>query len=358
MTDDLDDELDLLELPDRPAEWSGDARHALDQAIKAGASSEAMAVFARWWELETWLRLLVYLELRARHGLAWTTPLPAAVLAEPDVANKYMPSDDASNPLAYLDAGGLLKLIGEDDVWPLVEYALMRRPRWDGIVVDLIKSVRNRIAHVRRPHRDDLRRVEQTLRDLEPGARLALEAFNRQHWLPKDPLDPLAVAWVDGEHADARRLIKHAERQYDTAFQLSYSVRPWVSLPEEGFISGNPGVLLHASWYLRDGASLAPKAFWNDKDLSIDGVRDLIVVVEHPDAAQVTVTFSGADAPEVVADAIGACFELVLRHRDRRPDKRTRKRWLLDAQGLDWRVHVDTALLVASEDQPFAIFRA
>jgi hypothetical protein len=166
------------------------------------------------------------------------------------------------------------------------------------------------------------------------------------------------VAWVDGAHEDARRLIRHAERQYDTAFQLNYSVRPWTSLPDEGSISGNPGVLLHASWYLRDGASLAPKAFWNDKELSIDGVRDLIVVVEHPDSAQVTVTFSGADAPEAVADAIGACFELVLRHRDRRPNKRSRKRWRIDAQELDWRVHVDTALLVASEDQPFSIFRA
>ena len=42
-----------------------------------------------------------------------------------------MPSPDATNPLAYLDAGTLLRVIGDDEVWKLVEYALMKRQRWD-----------------------------------------------------------------------------------------------------------------------------------------------------------------------------------------------------------------------------------
>jgi hypothetical protein len=40
------------------------------------------------------------------------------------------------------------------------------------------------------------------------------------------------------------------------------------------------------------------------------------------------------------------------------PSAAWRKRWLLDSVGLDWRVQVNTALLLATEDQPFSVFRA
>lgn len=38
---------------------------ALVRAVTAGVPAEALGFFARWWQLENWLRLLVYLELRA-----------------------------------------------------------------------------------------------------------------------------------------------------------------------------------------------------------------------------------------------------------------------------------------------------
>lgn len=359
-TDDDDSPLDdLLALPDRPPLWSDTSRRGLDRAIERGVPSAAVAVQGRWWQLETWLRFLVYLELRAQFGVGWVALLPTTSqeLAERDAENAYMPSADASNPLAYLDAFKLFDLIGKTEVWPLVEYALQKRKRWDGSV-DELRAIRNRIAHVRRPNVDDLGRVEQALRDLEPGARRALETFNNQNWMQHEAEDPLTIAWVKGEHPDARRLIKHAERNYDTAFQLEYSVRPWADLPADGTLSGRPGVFFHASWLLRDGASLAPKAFWNDKELDIAGVRDLMVLVTHSDDAQIGVTFSAADDSGKIADAIGECFELVLRHRNRRPSRAQRRRWLVDAQNLDWRVQVDTPILVATEDQAFSIFGA
>ncbi len=72
----------------------------------------------------------------------------------------------------------------------------------------------------------------------------------------------------------------------------------------------------------------------------------------------VSVTFSGADHPSAVADAIGKCFDIVLRHRDRHASAAKRRRWYFDAQGMDWRVHVGDALVVATEDQPFSVFGA
>ncbi len=95
-----------------------------------------MSIAARWWQFETWLRFLLYLELRAERGLAWTDLVPdkSQVLAERDDENAYMPSPDATNPLAYLDARRLMDVIARDDVWPLVSYALAKRERWNGLV--------------------------------------------------------------------------------------------------------------------------------------------------------------------------------------------------------------------------------
>jgi hypothetical protein len=341
-------------MAEQPPSWQPKARDAVERGLAAGVSSEAMAVFARWWQLESWLRLLLYLELRAERGNSWSDVLPnkAPHMAERDAENAYMPSVDATNLLAYLDAGELFGLLTRDEVWPLVEYALPPVSRWQG-QAETLRAVRNRIAHLRRPHPDDLGRLEQTLRDLEPGARRGLEAFNRQSMLD-DPADPLHAAWVAGGHVDAH-LIAHAERNYDTAFQLLESRRPWA---ETDVAPRGKGRLIHASWFLRDGAGLAPRALWSDSSLDYHSIRDLLVVVSHDDEASVTVTFSGADDPGKVADAIGSCFHLVLRHRERHPSPAWRRGWRLAAEGLDWRVHVADALVLAADGQPFPVFGA
>jgi hypothetical protein len=349
----------LSELSEDPPAWTPAGREAADRAIQNGVPSEGLALFARWWQLEAWLRLLVYLELRAAKGGEWSRVLGGRgqSRADQDLENRYMPSADATNPISYLAAGELFSTIRSEGVWPLVKYALPKLERWNG-TVDQLLSVRNRIAHLRRPHPDDLGRVEQALRDLEPGARKALEAFNRQHSVGQEWDDPLANAWVRGEHPDARRLLEHAFRNYDTEFKLAYSIRPWTAHPSRDTLVGTPGVLIHATWFIRGEAMLEPRAFWEDDRLDFRGARELIVFATHQYESMVSIAFSAVDDPSAVADAIGACFDTVLSQRDRHPSNVKRRRWRTRAQGLDWRVHVDSALVLATEDRPFSIFRA
>lgn len=196
-------------------------------------------------------------------------------LAERDLDNRYMPSPDATNLLAYLDAGKLFGLVGDPKVWPLVAPVLMKQARWEG-TTDELRAIRNRIAHLRRPHHDDRRRIEQTLRDLEPGARIALEAFNRQHPVPTDA-GGVATAWVEGRHPEAQRLIAHAASRYDIDFRLDYSVRPSASVPAEGPLLGHAGVLVHASWTLRPST---PRSVNNP----VNGTRVVVGVGGSPSA--------------------------------------------------------------------------
>jgi hypothetical protein len=93
--------------------------------MEMGVPADAVAFFARWWQLETWLRQLVYMELRAKHGTEWLQHLSdqAPTRAARDEINTYMATPDAANLLAYLDVGHLFDLIGNSEHWP-------QSPRW------------------------------------------------------------------------------------------------------------------------------------------------------------------------------------------------------------------------------------
>lgn len=137
-----------------------DAQSSLRRPLDAGVPLRALETYARWWQLETYLREVVYVELRARWGRAWTDHLSGTTpkRAAKDGVNAYMASADAGELLAYIDISDLFRLI--DDQWELFAPVLPPRERWAG-TAHLLRDVRNRNAHCRRPHRDDTARLEQ-----------------------------------------------------------------------------------------------------------------------------------------------------------------------------------------------------
>ena len=270
----------------------------------------ATALYGRWWQLETWLRSLIYVELRAAFGSSWADKLPKDSENRQDKEQtiQHMATPDAQARLAYTDASTLFSII--DKHWELFEAALITKSSWMGRVGEL-SHIRNRIGHCRRPHTDDLARLEQMLRDLEGGAFCALSAFNRQWPLEADRNEPLVKSWVNGEHEVATRLLKHAHRQYETSFTIRWSCRPWAKqLPAKDSISGTKGYLWHAQWYFRGDRFLDLRAFWNDGFLQIS--REPILFVCASDSSSLEISFSALEDPDVVADAIGDCFDAAL----------------------------------------------
>jgi len=278
----------------------------LQGLIDGGVPEDALRFFARWWQLETYLREVAYLELRARDGIRYTEAIGRRPLdrARGDERNAYMASADL-DPLAYLDAGELIDLI--DGSWELFERTLLPEARWKADA-SLIRTLRNRVSHCRRPHADDLGRLRQLLRDLEHGARIFYASATRTG-LEISRRDPLWKDWVRGRHDVAGRLLEHAARQYDTRFRLGASRRPWV--PEaEGQISGIPGHLWHATWIL-SGRELVPGNLWSTI-CERSPTAELIVHLLMPNPYVATATFAAVDGSEPVADAIGAVFDSVL----------------------------------------------
>jgi hypothetical protein len=341
-------------------------RSSIERAVDLGVPASAVAFYARWWQLETWLRQLVYIELRAKYGTEWLDHLAktAPSRAAKDEINRYMATPDASNALAYLDVSDLLNLIGSDEHWPLFEPSLLPRSRWDG-TVETLRDLRNRNAHCRRPHEDDLGRIEQTLRDLEKGARIALEAHNVRAQFREDMGDPIAIGWMRKEHPDASRLIDHCAEQYQAYLRLEWSVRPWATAPEEDQIAGSEGVFVHASFHLNQG-ELNLARFWRDYFYDSSALNHWLVFLIMDGLSTPSFTFSAVDGAESVNDVIGAAFDAVITSQY----PRTLPSFDMDnldeeydglrktAAGLDARIHAYSALSLAYEDQPFRVFDA
>jgi hypothetical protein len=282
-----------------------------------GMPATASALYGRWWQLETWLRSLVYVELRAAYGPEWANQLPPHAEKrqgrEADMPHMHTP--DASAQLAYTDATALFDVIEQH--WQLFEPSLLPNSIWHGRV-DELRHIRNRIGHCRRPHADDLPRLEQTLRDLEAGAFRAIATYNRR-LSPSPSSDPVYEAWGHRRHEDAMRLVTHAAGQYQTQFRLSVSRRPKSTLLAVGKpVSGVPGYLWHASWFMGGNRELDLRGFWDDWHAETHREHFVLACASSP--SDIEVSFSAVDDPTRVADAIGGCFDAVLRNLQPRSD--------------------------------------
>lgn len=327
---------------------------AVRSGVRSGVPPASLALYARWWQLEAWLRDLLYVELRAMHGTRWGEVVRQAMGRQSvDATYTHMHGADTGNPLAYLDYSQIVEVISTK--WESLGYALLPRKAWEGRQEEL-KRIRHRIGHMRRPHEDDLGRLEQTLRDLERGTFVALASYNDTRFPdPEVYSDAVTRGWVLGEHEDAMRLVNHARRQYDTRLAVRASSRPWV---ERGSLAGHgAGSLWHADFFV-SGRTVNAARLWYDTDLN--GIRDLLVHMRCHGPHHIGFTFSGADADTAVADAIGTAFDAVLMHLDPWTTfvaDEAYDEWKLSVRDIDYRVLVDSGwLIVDSTTLPISNF--
>jgi hypothetical protein len=331
----------------------------LDRLIESGFSRDTLALYGRWWQLETWLRELVYTELRAERGLGWEAALgqKTATRAERDELNRYMASADRGDLLAFLDVGLLFTII--ENRWELFEPCLPPRVRWLGMADELL-AVRHRIAHVRRPHRDDLARVEQALRDLDDGARTFHAAYAGSQKI--ELRGPVAEGWRAGRHPVASRLLSHADDQYGTSFTLRASARPWV--PSARADLGESGALWHAQWLQTGSVETDPLDFWNGlgtlRGKAGREAQELAVHALWSTPGDLTMTFAAVDDGQAIADAIGECFDvLLMKARPRRDNEPVHDNvwlsWTARNDFLPGRVQVGSALSMADAEMPFRL---
>lgn len=323
---------------------------------ESGVPQEALRFFARWWRLESYLRDLVYTELRAFNGVNFAEGIDSRAIrrAEQDRVNDYIASADSEDVLAYLDVGQLLDLI--DDRWSLFEQTLLAHERW-APKIDELRSLRNRISHCRRPHSRDLPRLEMLLDDLELGAQRFFTSYNDTS-CQIDEKDPFARAWIGGRHARAD-LIEHARDNYWTRMHVRLSRRPWAPEPEGHRVSGEVGYLWHVDWAM-DSRRISPLALWESLEGSPQ-TREQIVHLLFENPYRVSATFASIDDPSASADAVGRLFEAVCEesHPHTSTDLQADldwSEWREEGRDLPRKVQIDTTLATFDAYNPRLVF--
>ena len=179
------------------------------------------------------------LSLRAAHGVGvGRTQLR---LGQPQRArgtwlSRTVAGVDNLNPLAYMDYSQLLEIIAH-----ALGSLCLRSAHASGVgrQAGPPQQIRHRIGHLRRPHPDDLYRLEHPLRDLERGAFVAYASYNDRDTPEASEPGTVVDGWVQGHHPTARRLITPPNAQYETHLVLETSRRPWASTLAPGATSIN-----------------------------------------------------------------------------------------------------------------------
>jgi hypothetical protein len=203
-----------------------------------------LETYIRLWQLETWLRWMVYIEFRAAYGDEWEKHVVTSKAEESRKANgklKHMPTPEA-DLLSYSTFGDVCSTI--ENEWDYFQSYLPPKNLWAGKLIE-IKQIRHRVAHFRRGHSDDLQRTLQFLRDLDKGFWEFCTSYNRTFPILPPTEDPVIHKFI---HLNPFPYQKVGDNKWaimgiadpNSWFAMTIEVvsRPWtskeVSFPIEG----------------------------------------------------------------------------------------------------------------------------
>ncbi|EJL93238.1 Swt1 family HEPN domain-containing protein [Pantoea sp. GM01] len=152
----------------------------------------SIVLYARLWQFEKWLREMVYVELKSKKGRNWFNLNKIKNTYETDKAFTHIPTTN-NNPLSFITFPDLLKLIDKD--WDLFSEYLPPQNIWK-IKIDEIIHIRNRVAHFRNGHRDDVDRLLQLMKDIDKGFWRFCTDYNDIHPILPPERDAVANKYV------------------------------------------------------------------------------------------------------------------------------------------------------------------
>lgn len=269
----------------------------------ADVPTQVVNTYARLWQLETWLRTMVYVELRALLGDDWGRELNAnSGPLQADKALTHMPTPEM-NALSYSQLSRLIALI--DAHWDCFANYLPPRSIWTAKLQE-IAQIRHRVAHFRTGHVDDLSRLKQFLRDIDKGFWRFCTSYNdaepvlpqssdpvTAHFLPLDPLP-----WVEFEEKKWAQ-IGMRDKSMPVGLSVRAQRRPWASKPLK---PGEPGHLYDFYMFAQDGRGYEMKRLL-ERTQPLH--KYLVHLCLHSDVASIRFTL-----PSLLgSDAIIACVE-------------------------------------------------
>jgi hypothetical protein len=185
--------------------------------LPTGTTPDAVQGYCLFYQLERWLREMVYLELKAHFGGNWWGEAEQALKRskaggispgrslKADKKHPHM-STPENDPLWFLSLDSLAKIVFDKKLWRLFEKYLTTK-RLVRAKLEEIAPIRNRIAHYRALHKDDLQRVAAVLRDIDEGFWKFCTSYNNANWFaPPFTRDPIFKHFAARQHLGTTRV--------------------------------------------------------------------------------------------------------------------------------------------------------
>jgi hypothetical protein len=225
---------------------------------------DVIILYARLWKLETWLREMVYVELKSDRGPAWSASIKDVTGKVAKDKRLIHMATRERGPLSYLTLGELWEVMSSPTNWPIFESYFPPKTLIEAKFTTELMQIRHRVAHCRIPHSDDLVRVEQFLRDIDQSFWNFITSYNHEHPITPVESDPIAAAfisydqypWVEVKTNTWTRLDR---KELDASYTvtIAWSLRPWVVRSSlRGSIAPNPGVVYDINFQALDSGSI------------------------------------------------------------------------------------------------------
>lgn len=206
------------------------------------------------------MREMVYVELVARYGGAWADNIEG----DPQRAQKrdsrlrHMPTRETLST-SYVLFSQLCRTVSRR--WVLFREYLPPKDIWDARISE-VEQIRNRVAHFRRGHPDDIKRVQQFLRDIDRGFWKFCTSYNDTWPIEDQNNDPVArelngldpFPWTEVQPNTHVR-IGIAPSDLTMAANVGVLRRPWLKARKRSVIDGHYGYLYDVTLTARGSRS-------------------------------------------------------------------------------------------------------
>lgn len=212
--------------------------------------------YVRLWQLEQWLRELVYVELKSRYGPGWAKHIvrPGHRAQQADSRLTHMPTRERG-PLSYITFDALIKTVSKHR--RLYAPYLPVRSIWDARLEE-VAQIRNRVAHFRHGHDTDLQRVNQLLNDIDQGIWRFCTSYNDAHPIFPPERDKVAREFIQLDpfpwtetHDGALARAGSAPRDMVMSVSIEMLRRPWLKSKRPAQIAGKYGYLYDVNLHAR-----------------------------------------------------------------------------------------------------------
>ena len=314
--------------------------------------------YARLWQLETWLRRMVYVELRALKGDGWAAGIDRQKVEEVQKSDKRLthmttPEQDL---LSYMQFSHLRQIVRENR--PIFDPYLPPKNQWEAKTEE-VEHIRHRIAHFRAINDDDLRRVEQLLRDVDQGFWRFCTSYNDVQPVLPQTNDPVVahflqldlLPWVEVQEKQWAR-VGHIDPGETFGMTVEAICRPWAKWSTP--VAGQAGILYDVNLYTRRSRHL-------DYTRLLPLIRDL-----HPHFVYICLDHHATDIRITIPALLGAerVIEIVERFLDLArsciyPGDWPTYKGTVEAFASSWPEYVlspDNPLTFLSKDQPCSFF--